>query len=316
MKKATIVGANGQDGRFLYDLLSKKGYQLFGIVKNFRANTNSEWIKPIDISNVQNVFDCIREIQPDEIYYLGAVHNSSEDVLNKNIDLFKKSYNVHVSSLINFLEGIKEFSKKTKLFYAASSHIFGDAEKEPQDENTPVNPKNIYGITKAAGLFACRFYRDNYSMFVSAGILYNHESPLRKQGFVSRKIIRGAINIKNKKQDKLFLGDLTKEVDWGYAADYVDAFYRILQIEKPGDFIIATGMKHSVKEFVEIVFDYLELNWRDYVKEDRNIVKKKGISLVGNPGELKSKTGWHPTVDFKQMIKLLLIEEGIRIANE
>lgn len=314
MKKAIIVGCNGQDGFLLYDFLLKKKYKIIGIARNSIKSTGSCWNSPVNISKTQEIFDLIRAVLPDEIYYLAAIHHSSEDILSdKNIELFKESYKVHVFSLINFLEGMKRFAKKTKLFYAASSHIFGDVKIEPQDESTPLNPKCIYGITKSSGLLVCRFYRNKYDMFVSSGILYNHESQYRKPNFVSEKILQGAINIKNKKQDKLKLGDLDAEVDWGYAPDYVEAFYKILNSESAGEFIVATGVKHSVLDFVKITFDYLDLDWRNYVEEDRNIIPSKRRALVGNSKKLMAITGWRPTVDFRQMIKLLLIGKGIKI---
>lgn len=314
MKKAIIVGCNGQDGFLLYEFLLKKKYKIIGIARNSIRSTESSWSSPVNIDKTKEVFDLIRTVVPDEIYYLAAIHHSSEDVLSdKNIELFNESYNVHVLSLINFLEGMRRFAKKTKLFYAASSIIFGDATIEPQDESTPLNPKCIYGITKSSGLLVCRFYRNSYDMFVSSGILYNHESKYRKPNFVSKKILQGAINIKNKKQDKLILGDLNAKIDWGYAPDYVVAFYKILNSEAAEEFVVATGVKHSVLDFVKITFKYLDLDWRNYIEEDKHLITRKRKALVGNPKKLMTITGWRPTVDFRQMIKLLLIGNGITI---
>lgn len=310
MKKAIIVGCNGQDGKLLYDFLLKRNYKLLGVGKNFIKCPDGLCFSTIDIRKTKEVFNLISEFRPDEIYYLAAFHHSSEENPVGNIELFQRSHEVHVLALVNFLEGIKQFSPETKIFYAASSHIFGKPISEIQDENTPINPNCFYGITKANGLFACRLYRNNYSVFASTGILYNHESRFRSEIFVSKKIITGAINIKNKKQEKLVLGDLNAEIDWGYAPDYVDAMYRIVNSVVPDDFIIAAGKKHKVIDFVKITFEYLNLDWKLYVEENSSVIKKKNFCRVGNPEKLMNITGWKPSVDFNEMIRLLLVDEG------
>jgi GDPmannose 4,6-dehydratase len=199
---------------------------------------------------------------------------------------------------------------KARLFYASSSRIFSASSKGLQDEKTPIDPDCIYGTTKAAGLFACRMYRNKYSIFASTGILYNHESHLREDKFVSRKIIRGAIDIKKGKRTSLVLGDLSAKIDFGYAPDYVDAMHKILNTAVCDDFIVATGKKHSVLDFVKTAFGYLGLDWKLYVKEDKNIVTRKSPSRAGNARKLRSVTSWKPSVDFREMIRLLLSKEG------
>ena len=309
--KAIIIGCNGQDGTILYNLLLKKRYKILGIDKDSnRSNIKIKgFSKKINILNRKDVFDIIKKFKPDEIYHLAAFHHSAEDKVLDNIELFQKSYNINVYSLINFLEGIKRFSRKTRLFYACSSHIFGSAKSKFQDENTPINPSNIYGITKAEGLFICRLYRNNYSLKISTGILYNHESHIRSPKFLSKRIVKTAIDIKNKKKNKLIIGNLNAEVDWGYAPDYVDAMYKILKLKSGDDFIIASGKNHKVKEFVKEVFDLLGLDWKKYVKEDKKIISKKSLVLIGKSNKLKKATGWKPTVDFKKMIKILVEKE-------
>ena len=309
MKKSIIVGCNGQDGRLLYEFLSRKDYELIGIGRNIIRCDEHANMDPVDITNTNDVYDLINNFKPDEIYHLAAFHHSSEDTSLDNMELYQNSYKVNVLSLINFLEGMRKFSPKTRLFYAASSHIFGDEVGDFQDESTPINPNSIYGITKAAGLFTCRFYRNNHSVFASTGILYNHESTLRHQKFVSKKIIRGAINIKKGEQDKLILGDLNAEIDWGYAPDYVEAMHRILNNQTADDFIIATGEKHTILDFVKTIFGYLDLDWKSYVIEDPRLITRRKTSLVGNPTKLMAVTGWKPSVDFNQMIRILLEEE-------
>ena len=310
MKKAIIVGSEGQDGRFLYNLLLGKGYEVVGIdMHTVRCSTASNLPLVVDISHADAVADLIRLIKPDEVYYLAAFHHSSEDEQVENIELFKRSYNVHVVSLVNFLEAITKHSRETRLFYAASSHIFGNPSTAIQDENTPINPNCIYGITKTDGLFTCRFYRDNYAIFTSVGILYNHESPLRHERFVSRKIIKGALAIKNGKQGKLILGDLNAEIDWGYAPDYVDAMHRMLNHHEPDDFVVATGVMHTVREFTQLAFDFLGLDYRSYVEENPAIMTKKAYRRTGNPRKLMELTGWRPSVDFGQMIRFMIAGE-------
>jgi len=306
MKKAIIVGCNGQDGKLLYNFLLGKDYEVVGIGKNFIKCPSSFHFSPIDIKKTKDVFDLISMFQPTEIYYLAAIHYSSEEIPPVHTELFQQSHEIHVSALANFLEGIRQFSPETKIFYAASSHIFGEPASEIQNEDTPINPNCIYGITKAAGLFTCRLYRNKHSIFASTGILYNHESSFRSKKFISKKIITSAINIKNKNQDKLVIGNLNHEIDWGYAPDYIDAMHRIINSEISDDFIIATGKKNRVLDFVKITFEYLGLDWRLYVEENNTIITKHNFCRVGNPNKLMKITGWKPSVNFNEMIRILI----------
>ncbi len=309
MKKALIVGCEGQDGRLLYDLLRGKGYEIIGIdVHTVRCSPESP-LPLVDISHAGAVEDLICRIKPEEVYYLAAFHHSSEDKEVDNLELLKRSCDVHIVSLMNFLEAITRHSKDTKLFYAASSHIFGTTSTALQDEDTAINPNGIYGITKTAGLMTCRFYRQQHSLFTSGGILYNHESSLRNEKFVSRKIVKGAVAVKNGKQEKLLLGDLDAETDWGYAPDYVDAMHRMLNHHEPDDFVVATGLSHTVREFAECAFDCLGLDYKKYVEEDRCIMTRKPQRRIGNPRKLMNLTGWKPSVDFSQMIMLMVAKE-------
>ncbi|MFH1251719.1 MAG: GDP-mannose 4,6-dehydratase [bacterium] len=317
MKKAIIVGCNGQDGRLLYENLSQKNYRIIGIDKPPSQTNSDETGIALDISDYNAVSNLIRKHLPDEIYFLAAFHHSSENLFREeNNALFRESFLINVFALVNFLEAMRMFAQDGRLFYAASSHVFGNTSSKLQTEATPFNPVGIYGITKAAGVHACRFYRNQHRLFVSTGILYNHESQYRQPMFVTTKIIDGAINIKNGLQNKLLLGNLSAEVDWGYAPDYVEAFRRILASSAPDDFIIATGEKHTVREFVEITFGYLGLDWTKYVEEDAKIISKGGATLVGNPQKLMHKTGWKPSTDLRGMIKLLLQSRGISLTGQ
>jgi GDPmannose 4,6-dehydratase len=309
MKKAIIVGCNGQDGKLLSSYLLKKNYIITGIDKGVSTCSDGSIIASVDIKNEKEVFKLINQFKPNEIYYLAAFHHSSETAFVDNIKLFSQSLDIHVLGLANFLEGVKRHFPRGRLFYAASSHIFGQSNNKMQNEDTAINPSCSYGITKAAGIFICRLYRSNFSIFASTGILYNHESSLRNETFISKKIIAAAVNIKRKKQKKLIVGDLSAEIDWGYAPDYVDAMYKIINCKAADDFIVATGKKHKVVDFVKIAFQYLGLDWRQYVKEDRSIITKKNHCRVGNPKKLMEETGWRPSVKFSEMIKLLMDDE-------
>ncbi len=308
MPRAIIVGVTGQDGTLLYRILDGKKYQVFGIGRN-RVFTNCKtWedMRAVDIGNFQQVSALIEKIQPDEIYHLAAVHQSSEDPVADAVTLFSQSYAVNVVSLFHFLEAVRQFSPETRLFYAASSHIFGRPEKEPQDENTPVNPLAIYGITKASGLYLCRMYRSVHQIFASVGILYNHESHLRGETFVSRKIAKAAVRCKKDPEYRLVMGDLSVEVDWGYAPDYVEAMHRILNLPAADDFILATGEKHTVEDFVRTAFGTLGLDWREFVTERQEIITRPAVAFVGNPEKLVKMTGWKRSVTFDEMVRLLV----------
>ena len=260
-KKAIIIGVNGQDGKILFDFLVKKNYALIGLDKNNIRVYNYKWSAKVDITSTQSVINLVKKIKPDEIYHLAAIHHSAEEKSLDSSDYIHQSYQINVYSLINFLEAIKTYSPRTKLFYAASSLIFGDAPKILQTENSPLNPNSIYGIDKATGLFLCRLYRQEYGIFAAVGILFNHESAQRSEKFISRKIIQGAIDIKNKKAKELVVGNLQAQADWGYAPDFIEAMHKILQTKMAADFIVATGQPHRVLDFVKIAFGSLDLDW-------------------------------------------------------
>lgn len=310
MKTAIIVGSKGQDGTLLLDLLTKNNYNIVAVDKNYINSNGIDWAKTIDITSIQDVSYLIKSIKPSEVYFLAAFHHSSEDKPIDDYELFNQSYKINVLSLNNFLFAIKCFSPKTRLFYAASSLVFGESEAEIKDEKSHFNPNTVYGISKLDGLLTCRYYRNKYKIFASVGILFNHESHLRRDNFLSKKIIKGAINIKNQKQEKIIVGDIEAEIDWGYAPDYVYAMNKILNIEQADEFIVATGKKHSVKDFIKITFKYLNLDWEQYVEEDKSILSRINKSLVGDSSKLRKITGWKPSVSFKKMIKVLLEKEG------
>ncbi len=309
MRKAIIIGDKGQDGRLLYQLLLRQGYELIGIDKDsIQTNKNLPLPDSLNICESRDIVSLVRLFQPDELYHLAAFHHSSEDQEIDPGELWNKSYLINTGSLANILESVRQYSPQTRVFYASSSHVFGDALCEPQDETTPINPITVYGITKTAGMMLCRLYRAKHSVFASTGILYNHESIYRQKNFISRKIIDGVVRIKRGQQEHLVIGNLSAVADWGYAPDYVMAMYKILTLATPDDFVIATGKKHTVREFVQLAFEEVDLDWRDFVHENKEILSRKTPALVGNSEKLRRSTGWSPTVNFRNMVKQLVIQ--------
>lgn len=308
-RRAIIVGAGGQDGRILFDLLNGIGYEVVGLdTTSVRSNFGFD-VSRLNILDSKDVSEFIASLKPQEIYYLAAFHHSSQDVGPGNTTLFSASMDVNVRGLVNFLEAVRQYSPLTRLFYAASSHIFKGSGTDCQNENTPVNPLCVYGITKAAGFFTCRYYRNEFSLFASVGIMYNHESSLRSENFISRKIIASAVRIKMGLQEKLVVGDLNAAIDWGYAPDYVEAMRLALMLDHADDFIIATGKLHTVRDFVTAAFSYFDMDYRDYVSEDQSIISKKQYRLIGDSSKIKEMTGWSPKTSFDEMIRVMIDDE-------
>ncbi len=299
LKTAVIIGSQGQDGRLLSEHLRTQGYTLIGI------DVGSE----TDICDPVQVSDLVKKVRPAEIYHLAAYHQSSEGHSDEGLTSIHEFYRINVFSLLNCLEAIRISSPATRLFYAASSHVFGEPKQPLQNEETPLSPVSAYGITKTDGLNWCRSYRERYGIFASTGILYNHESPLRGPSFLSKKIMKGALDIRDGKAQKLILGNLSAEADWGYAPDYVEAMHKMLTIDRSSEFIVATGIRHTVQDFVEIAFGLLDLDWRQYVEENPSVIKRIEGARIGDAAKLKAWTGWKPKIDFREMVGLLLDAE-------
>ena len=307
MTEVIIVGSKGQDGQLLKELFQRRKCPTIGFDVDFVDSTSSFWVEKVDVTDYAQVSQLIKQVKPSQVYYLAAHHHSSEDQLGDLNDLVKKSYKVNVFSYLNFLDSIRRFSLGTKIFYAASSHIYGDPKDSLQDESTEFNPHSIYAITKLDGLLLSRYYRENYSVFSSVGILYSHESSYRRNSFVSKKIVKTAVEIKNGLKSELVIGDINAQVDWGYAGDYVKAMMKILDHNRPDDFVVASGRKVGLKGFISAVFSCLNLDWKEFVRESPELLTRNTAnSLCGNPGKLMDQTGWKPTVSLEELARLMV----------
>jgi GDPmannose 4,6-dehydratase len=311
MPKALIVGCNGQDGILLSRFLGKKSYHIVGIDTVSYDRQIRHCVLTTDVRSAPAVAGVLAEFRPDEIYYLAAFHHSAEDPAIDDQELVPQSFEINTLALHNFLYGVSRECPEARLFYAASSRVFGDPKTTPQDETTPMEPTCPYGISKAAGVHLCRYYRRERGTYCSTGFLYNHESSLRPIQFLSRKIVRAAVNVKRGLQDCVTVGSLHSLVDWGYAPDYVAAMWEMLQLQRPDDFVVASGALHSVRELAAVAFEEMGLSWEKHVIEDRSLLRevRPGRPLQGNAAKLRARTGWHPQVSFPEMVRRLVTEE-------
>jgi GDPmannose 4,6-dehydratase len=295
---AIIVGGYGHDGQLLDEHLRNLNYNVILIGKD-----------DIDILDSDMVTQYVASVIPNEIYYLAAYHHSSEGTPETDAILFKNSYDINVVSVGYFLDAITQCAPNARFFYASSSHIYSDYSGILQNEDTPTNPRNIYGITKYSGMLTCKYYRNHRNIFVACGILYNHESSLRPQSFLSRKVAKSVAEIYKNKEGSLIVGSLDIEVDWGYAPDYVDAMHRMLQLKKPGDYIISSGKAHTVRQLIEIAFNYVGLNYKDYVSVQTTLINQSSVTRIGDASRLMKDTNWKPTIGFKEMIEKMVDAE-------
>lgn len=307
-KISLIIGSNGQDGKILFEQLTKKGHHVVACTRDAVLGSEVSYPKP-DLGDARWVANLISDIQPTDIYYLAAVHHSAEGVLNSESAAFSSMMATNVLGLVNVLDGVRLHSPLTRTFYAASAHIFGVPSSFPQSEESPIKPTTPYGISKSAGLFACRRFREEYGLFAVSGILYNHESSLRSSSFLSAKLARGVAEIKLGRQKELIIGNLDAMVDWGYAPDYTSAMTLMLEQEIPNDFIVATGIAHSVRQFAEVAFDSVGLDFKNYIKTNPSLIQRDHGILVGDPSRLKSATGWNASINFDAMVHQLVREQ-------
>lgn len=316
MKKALITGITGQDGSYLAEFLLSKGYEVHGIIR--RSSTfNTSRINHIyqdphepkvrlflhygDLSDSEQIANIIYNIRPNEIYHLGA-----QSHVRVSFDTPEYTGNVTGLGITRILEAIRRSKSKVRIYQASSSEMFGAA-KPPQNENTPFMPRSPYACAKVYAYWMAANYREGYNIFVSNGILFNHESPRRGETFVTHKITKAVTNIIAGRQKKLYLGNLDARRDWGFSPEYVEVMWKILQQNKPGDYVIGTGKAYSVKELVKTAFDYAGLNWKKYVAIDPRYLRPTEVeSLIANTKKVRNKLRWKPKISFEELVKIMV----------
>jgi GDPmannose 4,6-dehydratase len=312
--KALITGITGQDGSYLAEFLLSKGYEVHGMVRRVALEDPEHrlWrikhildkltLHPASLESYASIFNVVERVKPDECYHLAA-----QSFVSYSFDDEFSTINTNIAGTHFVLSAIKERAPQAKFYFAASSEMFGLAKESPQHENTPFHPRSPYGVSKVAGFDLTRNYREAYGLFACNGIAFNHESPRRGFEFVSRKITNAAAEIKLGLERELKLGNLEAKRDWGYAGDYVRAMWLMLQQPEPDDYVIATGETHSVEEFANLAFDYVGLNWKDYVKLDPALYRPAEVyELKGDFSKAKRKLGWEPTVKFEELVKMMV----------
>ena len=327
MKTALITGITGQDGSYLTELLLSKGYTVYGIIRR-SSSFNTGRIDHIyqdphdpnpkmklvygDLDDGSSLNKIIRTIGPDEIYNLGA-----QSHVRVSFDVPEYTGEITALGTVRLLEAIRETGVKTKFYQASSSEMYGNS-ASPQDEETPFQPRSPYAAAKLYAHWMTVNYREGYGLFACNGILFNHESPRRGETFVTRKITKAVARIKLGLQDKLFLGNLEARRDWGYAGDYVEAIWLMLQQAEPRDYVIATGETYSVRDFLNEAFGHVQLDWKKYVETDERYFRPTEVDLLlGNASKARQKLGWRPKVNFRELVRMMvdadLEAESVRI---
>src|SRR5579859_2890812 len=317
MKKALVTGITGQDGSYLAELLLSKGYEVHGLIR--RASTfNTKRIDHLyqdphvhgvhlflhygDLADSVNLVKLLYDLKPDEIYHLAA-----QSHVRVSFDIPEYTADITGVGTIRILEAIRETGSQSRFYQASSSEMYGKVAEVPQRETTPFHPRSPYGVSKVFAYWATVNYREGYDLFACNGILFNHESPRRGETFVTRKITRAVAHIKLGLQEKLYLGNMDAKRDWGYAPEFVEAMWLILQQDKPDDFVIATGETHSVHEFCEEAFAHAGLDWQKYVELDKRYLRPAEVDLlIGDPSKASKVLGWQPKTKFKDLVKLMV----------
>ena len=326
MKKAFITGITGQDGSYLTEFLLQKGYEVYGMIRR-SSSFNTSRINHLyrdqhdddvrmhlvygDLVDGSYLTSVLADVKPDEVYNLGAQSHV-------RVSFDQPVYTADVNSLgtLRLLEAIRKIDRRIKFYQASSSEMFGKAREIPQNENTPFYPRSPYACAKVYSYWQTVNHREAYDLFACNGILFNHESPRRGETFVTRKITRAATRIKLGLQNELYLGNLEAKRDWGYAGDYVEAMWLILQADKPDDFVISTGESHSVREFLDEAFGYLDLDWQAYVKIDPRYYRPTEVDVLqGDSSKAKRVLGWEPRVNFKELMRMM-VDVDMKIAEE
>jgi GDPmannose 4,6-dehydratase len=317
MKKALITGIFGQDGYYLSKLLVEKGYEVFGFCpQNMLPRTKEDHLNDITImsgsvAEQQDIEAAIAETMPDELYNLAApsfVPASWDDPIT--------TVQVAGIGIVRILDAVRKIKSDVRVYQASSSELFGNADVSPQNERTPFRPANPYAAAKLYAHTIVTVYRQRYKLFACSGILFNHESPRRPAEYITRKVTRGAAKIKMGLAKELRLGNLDARRDWGYAGDYVRAMWLMLQQSKPDDFVIGTGTPHTVRDLVEICFNYLGLNWKDFVVTDPTFYRPaEEIDLVADSSKARERLGWRPEVSFEELLHMM-IENDLKILRQ
>jgi GDPmannose 4,6-dehydratase len=314
--KALITGITGQDGSYLAEQLLDKGYEVHGIVRR-SSSFNTERLDPVykdphepnvrlflhhgDLADSSRLARLVHEIQPDEVYHLGA-----QSHVRVSFDVPEYTSDVTGMGTVRLLEALRDAGVSPRFYQASSSEMFGST-PPPQNEQTPFHPRSPYAVAKVAAYWITVNYREAYGLFACNGILFNHESERRGETFVTRKITRALAAIHQGLQDKLYLGNLDAQRDWGYAPDYTDAMWRMLQTDEPDDYVIATGETHSVREFLDEAAACLDMTWQDFVEIDANYFRPTEVdALCGDPTKAREQLGWTPTVTFKELVRLMV----------
>lgn len=318
MKKAFITGITGQDGSYLADQLLEKGYEVHGLVRRSSKyvigshegslNNEQERTKNLhlyygDLSDFSSVARVLSVVQPDEVYNLAAMSD-----VRVSFDIPEYTGDVSGLGALRVMEAVRQSGRlDTKVYQASTSELYGKVLETPQRETTPFNPRSPYAVSKQFAYWMGNNYRDSYGMFISNGILFNHESPRRGPNFVTRKITRGVAEIVAGQRKKIYLGNLDAKRDWGYAPEYVDAMWRMLQQNKPDDYVLATGETHSIREFLEEAFSLVNLKWEDHVEIRKELFRPAEVDLlVGDASKAKKDLGWEAKTKFKGLVKILL----------
>ena len=318
MKKALITGVTGQDGSYLAEFLLEKGYEVHGLIRR-SSSFNTSRVEHLyqdpheknvrlflhygDLTDASSINHIVRTVRPDEIYHLAA-----QSHVRVSFDIPEYTSNVTALGTLRLLDAIRDAGlDQTKFYQASSSEMYGMAQEIPQRETTPFYPRSPYAVAKVYAYWITKNYREGYNIFACNGILFNHESPRRGETFVTRKITMAIANILAGKQKKLYLGNMEAKRDWGYAPDFVEAMYLMMQCEKPDDFVIATGETHTVREFVEEAFRIAGLNWKEYVEIDNRYFRPTEADiLIGDYSKAKRELGWEPRVKFKELVKIMV----------
>jgi GDPmannose 4,6-dehydratase len=309
-RKAFITGITGQDGSYLAEILLEKDYEVYGMIRR-SSSFNTARIDHIfgdvelvfgDLSDGSVLNQLMRTIRPDEVYNLGA-----QSHVRVSFDVPEYTADTDAMGTLRLLDAIREEGVQARFYQASSSEMFGLAREIPQTEETPFHPRSPYGVSKVFSYWITRNYREAYGMYAVNGILFNHESPRRGPTFVTRKITRAVGAILRGEQNDLKLGNLEAKRDWGYAKDYMDGAWRMLQLDEPDDFVLATGETHSVEEFLDEAFGHAGLEWRDYVKIDERYFRPAEVDvLIGDYSKAKATLGWEPSVRFEELVRMMV----------